>query len=60
MVLILQLGRLNLLELLRQSRHRDRGRRGEKEIKRAGETDLAVMEKNREEKKGTAVLAGYR
>jgi hypothetical protein len=34
MMLVLQLGRLDLLKLLRQSRHDERGRRGEEEFKR--------------------------
>lgn len=36
MVLILQLRRLDLFELLRQGRHDDRGRQEEKDRKRAG------------------------
>jgi hypothetical protein len=52
MVLILQLGRLDLLELLRQSRHGDYDCEGRNSrIVACGEAVLAVMEKNPARKK---------
>ena len=56
-MLILQLRRLNLLELLRQGRHLDRGRRGEKENCVRGDRSGGDAENSREKKRYSEFLA---